>query len=594
MNGTIYLVELYPYKRSAASTETVRLANVEFDTEPDDSTLANASFLPVLATPFVMVRSMFSPGENLFSVTVSDRGVLEVANGADPNTGAYPFDYLIDSDYEWSGARAVVKTLVGSTDYGDAVTRFDGFVADEPAINESTLAFPLRTSAYPLEKRFPSTLYAGDNGVSTTAKEGDENLLGKTKPVVIGRVNNLIPPRVNRVGLIYQVHDAATFGAIDEIVAVYDNGVALTYAGDLTGTAFDTWTKVPGSWISDKARGYFMLGGQPFGEVRADVKGVRAQSLGEGSTVWIKAHAEIVYWIADQCGVGSFDDTAFAAHLSADEYQAGLYIDGSYTGLELISRLLPGCGSYVTETRAGELGLFQVVAPAVSEDFTVPDEFIEGDPKRVRRIGPYWRVRIAYGTEGETPDGAVTTGNPTADPNNGSLNTSDLGGADLAARPGGAANAIGNTRSRVDRSATPGFENPLADNGSGTAITNTTDTAPPNGSKIVVATDAGVLSDYPNTATEPEVILSYYADNNGSDYQAGRLLALFDQPRYFYEITQYVSPRPISPEIDQSDLVVGKTALVIHSRFFPSGARLVLSSVSETAESAQAILGYWG
>ena len=135
----------------------------------------------------------------------------------------------------------------------------------------------------------------------------EDDLKGKPKPRCYGECLNVSPPWVNTSKLIFQVHD----GLIEDIVTVYDKGVALT-KGDPIGSLATLLTTTPtaGEWdyylgsASDGA--YFRLGSSPAGLITADVKGDKF-----GGT-YRTTVADMIKTIAERDGgLTQFDEGAF-------------------------------------------------------------------------------------------------------------------------------------------------------------------------------------------------------------------------------------------------------------------------------------------
>lgn len=143
-----------------------------------------------------------------------------------------------------SVGQAVLKNLFGALDYlqsypvdGRSITAylgqenadfpsgfqvvFDGTMEQE-LIGQDTSVLKIRDWQRAAKVPIQTTVYAGDN-VAPDGLEGEADLKGKPKPVLMGSVRNATPVLVNADKQIYQVHD----GAIEELSAVYDSGVVL-------------------------------------------------------------------------------------------------------------------------------------------------------------------------------------------------------------------------------------------------------------------------------------------------------------------------------------------------------------------------------
>lgn len=132
-----------------------------------------------------------------------------------------------------------------------------------------------------LKKEVLKEAYGG-----TGAADGHEDFKGQLKPFTVGFVENIQPPMIDVVYLVYQYHGG---GPTSDVGAVYENALTL---GDAKYTV-DTYEELigltaeqlpPGTWAKAPAVGMYRLGAEPTGKITADVIG--ANSDGEAMTTF--------------------------------------------------------------------------------------------------------------------------------------------------------------------------------------------------------------------------------------------------------------------------------------------------------------------
>lgn len=269
----------------------------------------------------------------------------------------------------WVGRRTDVRA-----DFGQVF----GGVVDAVTLTEREVQLRLSDGRAKLRRPIQSTVYAGTGGL-----EGGDDLKGKPKPLSYGRVFNVAPPLVDSANLIYQVHA----GAIDDVPAVYDRGVALAKV---------VGAPVPGQYQVDAANGTFKLGGTPAGTITADVEGSASPS-------YIEQVADIVRRIlseragldASEINAASFSD--FNALVTAP---VGVWVgtDAAMTD-EILDEILAACGCFGGFNR---LGLFSV--GLVAEPDGIPAASFDAVAIRAAERVPLpasvdpvaWRVQVGY------------------------------------------------------------------------------------------------------------------------------------------------------------------------------------------------------
>lgn len=178
-------------------------------------------------------------------------------------------DYL--ADYAVDG-RVSVLSIIGED--GTITPIIQGTVRGL-AFQEKLISVLLRDPQEVLEQDHPHNTYLGNN-ILPDGLEGTENdLKGRVKPKIYGKVRSATPSLVNTSELIYEVHDTTISPMIDvTIVDVYDRGVMLTKHTHYTTLAAFLAASVPSGHYATY-EGYFKLGSTPTGTITCDVDSVK-------------------------------------------------------------------------------------------------------------------------------------------------------------------------------------------------------------------------------------------------------------------------------------------------------------------------------
>jgi len=158
-----------------------------------------------------------------------------------------------------------------------------------------------------------------------------------TAPLCFGYCRNVTPFLTNPATLKYTVHD----GAVNDITAVYDDGVLLTLGTDYTKTV---------------AGGYFNLTGSPAGTITCDVQGAKV------SGTWLQSTQAIIGNLLDRAGVTAYT----RAFNSVPSGTIGLYLTATETLGSLLNKLMQGCAGYWLLDRTGVLTFAQYPLPSTA------------------------------------------------------------------------------------------------------------------------------------------------------------------------------------------------------------------------------------
>lgn len=164
---------------------------------------------------------------------------------------------------------------------------------------------------------FPPNVYDGTETANFPAAN-----IGKAIPGCLGRCRGVTPVLIDTANLIYQVNDPS-IGAINDILAVYDNGVALT---EVAGAP------AAGQYQQDLTNGTITLGGSTVGVITVDVEGVV-----DGA--WLDGTDDIVDWLAQTYGGLGAAETDISG-LPTDVI--GYYADSQQRLADIITALMQG------------------------------------------------------------------------------------------------------------------------------------------------------------------------------------------------------------------------------------------------------------
>lgn len=155
------------------------------------------------------------------------------------------YDYLQD----WIFAGQPFSVRLGGPEIADSdyETVLCGITDKVPGMTRGAIRIPVRDNARKLKKKIP------DDFLASGANVPDESV-NKAKPLCFGTCYNIPALFTNTSTNEYQVHN----GQIKDILAVYDDGTALTYPGDYT---------------KNLASGNFTLASPATGRITADVEG---------------------------------------------------------------------------------------------------------------------------------------------------------------------------------------------------------------------------------------------------------------------------------------------------------------------------------
>ena len=276
------LIELTAAINAAGDTRTFYVSTDRFVTSPTD-TPPNTAFIPALTDPGSIGVHAFSDGRT-GGATALELGSIELANGDGQ------FDAWLG--YSFDGRPVVIRSGPSGGAYPGDFPAIATLTAQSIEAAWTTITVNLRDKQFIFDRPVQTTLYAGNNVLPAGLEGTSSDLLGKPKPRVYGKVFNISPPCVNTSKLTYQVND----GVVQDISAVYDQGVSLTKGSDFaSSTLLQAASPSAGTYITCFAEGYFRLGSSPAGQVTSDVI--------QGATSANRTVAQVLKQLAVAAGV---------------------------------------------------------------------------------------------------------------------------------------------------------------------------------------------------------------------------------------------------------------------------------------------------
>lgn len=385
----LYLVEAVAAINSSGTTETLRYGNRGYTTEPGDSP-ANTGYLSRIQSAGTITREMFS-GERTEGASRVGYGEIVLTNT----------DGELDAlrTYGFDNRTLTVKTGQPSDAFTDLETVLVATMA-QVALTKRQVSISLKDRLYELDSQHQKTVYAGNNALPA-GLEGVDDLKGKPKPYLLGKVYNVSPPLVNTSRLIYQLNN----GAINSVEAVYDGGVALT-AGATYATLADLQATAPaaGQYRVYLAGGYFRLGSSPVYEITADAT--------QGAAAGNRTTAQLLKQLALDAGIDSGDITAgdVTALDTANSAVVGIWFADERTTLEAMDEVAASVGAYYGFDRLGDLRMARFAAPSGTAVLTI-DQTNGLDLDRVpNRDGqPTYRVTVNHSKFWTTQNSGLST-----------------------------------------------------------------------------------------------------------------------------------------------------------------------------------------
>lgn len=294
-------------------------------------------------------------------------------------------------DYSFAGRPITIKlgnVTPATRELPTWVTVLRGTM-EQAELSWQKVTIRVRDRQLDLAKPLQQTRYAGTGNM-----EGGDDLLGKGKPLVFGKVYNIAPPLVDTTRNIYQIHDAGQVVSID---GVYDNGVSLT-AGAAYASLADIQTTAPAAsqyrvWNDATAGCYIRLGSTPTGTITADA------TQGASRTVGALFNSILTKAGVAAANISASDITALNTAVS---YETGVYSDWQRDAspIELLDELCASVGAWYGADASGVFRIGRIEVPTATEVGTITSTEllkIERVASRDPGVGiPAWRVKVGY------------------------------------------------------------------------------------------------------------------------------------------------------------------------------------------------------
>ncbi len=372
------LVEVTGAVDEYGTLRTFFLATDDYQSGPMD-TPANQAFDNALEDPGYIGQSAFSGGKTE-GQSALEVGEIVLLNGDG--------EYDAWKDYSFDGRPLVIRRGDGGhypTDFEDI---FAGTVASV-LVTLSKVVIQIKEKAAVLDVPVLTTKFAGTN-VGPVGLEGTaDDLKGRVKPRVYGRVFNIAPPCVNTSKLTFQVSDRA----VTAIPKVYDRGVELTAGANYATSALLTAATVAsGDYATCLAEGLFRLGSSPAGIITCDVDEKATDEELTVASIMRRLAADLALSAAE------VDDQEFAELNAVAPYVAGVWINDEATFRETFDVVAGSVGAWHGFDTAGVFRAEQLTSPGEPAFEILEAEVLEGFERGVAdRDGvPIWRVTVRY------------------------------------------------------------------------------------------------------------------------------------------------------------------------------------------------------
>ena len=377
-------VEITAAIDAAGTLTTFYLSDTRFTTQPTD-TPANVSFDENLSDPGSVTITVFGDGRTGGGTKLS-LGEIKLKNPDGQYDG-----WL---DYGFDGRRVVIRRGIPGAYPADFETVFTGTIRGRPTVNTNEVVLSLLDKQHIFDRPLLVNRYGGTNvlpyGIDGTA----DDLAGKAKPRLLGRVFNEAPPCVNTSKLVFQIND----GPIASVEGVYDRGEPLVFGADRANSgALLLTAPAAGSYDTCLAEGLFRLGADPEGEVTFGAT--------QGAAATDRTAAQLLVALALEAGVSGAEiaDSDVADLASDASAVLGLWINSdSDTFASVMDRIAESVGGFYGFDPAGVLRMGRLVEPAGAPVLSL-EEFdilsIERRPARDNDL-PTWAYTVRHSRVG--------------------------------------------------------------------------------------------------------------------------------------------------------------------------------------------------
>lgn len=381
----IITVDVTAYTGSASTT--LRFATQAYVTLPLDSP-ASTFYDGRVKSPGNMRRTAFDRATTYGKSEIGYGEVVLV------NTDGALDAYLT---YGFSGFAILIRRGVITPNQSTPTwTTVLSGVMDSVDFSWSEVSIKIRDRQQELSNPLQASRFGGTNSLPSGLDGVADDLAGKGKPALFGRVRNIAPPCVNTTRLIYQVSD----GLIQSIDAVWDRGVAVTAgAAYASQSAMETTAPSAGQyryWLN-AAGSYIRLGSAPGGTLTVDAS--------QGATTAARTPAQLMSQVMQKAGISSGDITAadITALDTAASFECGIWLgaEGEQTSRYVLDALSNSAGAFWGVDRLGMFRMKQLTAPSSGDSIgtLTAVDVLSVDRERSSDEGggvPAWQVKVLY------------------------------------------------------------------------------------------------------------------------------------------------------------------------------------------------------
>lgn len=326
---------------------TYYFSDKSFTTLPSDTPANTFIEGRISSNAIVFMASCFN-GSSLYGKGSSSVGAVRLLN----NDGGV--DYLRKLAYR---GRAI-SVYQGDGAFPSGYTKIISGKIERINTSISVCEIIFKDRGQDLENPISVNLYAGTGSV-----EGGDDVRGKRKPIVIGRVFDFAAPLVDSALTIYQVND----GTVLDVTDAFDGGRALTKQADYSSLA-DMIANAPtaGGFRVFKAGGYVRLAAPPVNEATFHVTEANRNT------------ASAVQKALTLCGLSSadWDSGDMTALSTASSANVGWVVYGDDSGMNMINELCSACGAFWYFDENSKFRIKQLVSPDTSSILTITDRDI--------------------------------------------------------------------------------------------------------------------------------------------------------------------------------------------------------------------------
>ena len=267
------------------------------------------------------------------------------------------------SDYSWADAEVLLQVGLETDALGSFKTLMPMMVLSEPTWTlRGNLRFLVKgASGVNLNRPIQETTFAGTGGL-----EGGADLTGKTKPILIGKKDNIRPVLVDSSTVKYMIDP----DGVASIGTVYEGG--LSVGGGVTKSA---------------ANGWFTLDTVPTEVITCDATGKDRRSVGAtANEVWNLIDSVV----QDFAGGAAISRAGMA-------YDGGVYLEtgGSRTYESVMTELARPSGIYYPAQDNSKIHLAELFGGSPTSAFTYTDKHIESID-RLETAPPVYSFRVGY------------------------------------------------------------------------------------------------------------------------------------------------------------------------------------------------------